>query len=118
MTDDKKHAQVAKLDNLLEFIRFTHEIRNVRRAVLLENDSRRENDSEHMYQLALTAWFLIEKDKLKLDKFRAVGLAMVHDIVEVYAGDIPSYKPEHSHPDKANNETLGRCQNQTGVASI
>lgn len=98
------------LDQLLDFVKFTHEIRNVRRAVLLEDDSRQENDAEHMYQLALTVWFLIEKDNLKLDKFRAVGLALVHDIVEVYAGDVPSYLPEHSHPSKAENERLAAAR--------
>jgi putative hydrolase of HD superfamily len=97
---------------LIEFIKLTHEIRNVRRAVLLETDVRKENDSEHMYQLALTAWFLIEKDKLKLDKQRVIGLALVHDIVEIYAGDIPTYAPEHSHPDRAINERLAAARLQ------
>ena len=65
-----------------------------------------ENDEEHMYQLALVAWFLIENDNLKLDKHKVVNMALVHDIVEVYAGDIPTYAPEHSHPNKAENEKL------------
>jgi putative hydrolase of HD superfamily len=94
------------LADLLEFIRFTHEIRNVRRAILLETDARKENDSEHMYQLALTAWYLIEKDKLKLDWHKAVAMALVHDIVEVHTGDIPTYAPEHGHPSKEINERL------------
>lgn len=72
--------------------------------VLLESDRRKENDEEHMYQLALTAWYLIEKDKLKLDKFKAVGLALLHDIVEVYAGDIPTFSPKHGGPEKLKKE--------------
>lgn len=95
-----------EINNLIDFIKFTHEIRHVRRAVLLETDSRQENDSEHMYQLALTAWYLIEKDGLKLDKYKAVGMSLVHDIVEAYTGDIPTYSPEHNHPSKAINERL------------
>jgi putative hydrolase of HD superfamily len=94
------------LGSLINFIKLTHEIRNVRRAILLETELRQENDAEHMYQLALTAWFLIEKDKLKLDKEKVIGLAMVHDIVEVYTGDIPTYAAEHSSPAKAINERL------------
>lgn len=92
------------LDNLLDFVRFTHEIRNIKRAILLENNNRQENDSEHMYQLALVAWFLIESDGLRLDKYRAVSIALIHDIVEVYAGDVPAYAPEYNHPSKAENE--------------
>jgi len=94
------------LGNLISFIKLTHQIRNVRRAILLETDLRKENDSEHMYQLALTAWFIIEKDKLKLDKDKVISLALVHDIVEVYTGDIPTYAAEHSSPVKSINERL------------
>jgi putative hydrolase of HD superfamily len=95
-----------ELSSLLDFVRFTHEIRNVRRAILLETDNRKENDSEHMYQLALTAWYLIEKDNLKLDKYKAVAMALVHDIVEAYTGDIPAYSPQHNHPSRVINERL------------
>jgi putative hydrolase of HD superfamily len=98
------------ITSLIEFIKFTHSIRNVRRAVLLESDARKENVEEHMYQLALTAWFLIEKDSQKLDKFKAVGMALVHDIVEVYTGDIPTYEPRHSDPSKAINERLAAAR--------
>lgn len=98
------------LVELLDFIKFTHEIRNVRRAALLETDTRQENDSEHMYQLALVGWYLIEKDKLKLEKHKVAGLAMVHDIVEVYTGDIPTFTAEHSNPTKAINERLAAAR--------
>ncbi len=74
------------LKKLLDFVKFTHEIRNVRRAIILDGENR-ENDAEHGYQLALVAWFLIENDGLNLDKYRCVGMAMVHDIAEAYAGD-------------------------------
>ena len=76
-----------KLTTLIEFIKFTHEIRNIEREMLLERDDRHENDAEHGYQLALAAWFLIENDTITLDKYRCVGMALVHDIVEVHAGD-------------------------------
>jgi putative hydrolases of HD superfamily len=75
------------LEQLLDFVRFTHQIRMIKRAILLETKNRYENDSEHMYQLALTAWYLIENDSLELDKFRVVGMSLVQDITEVYSGD-------------------------------
>ncbi|HVS79182.1 MAG TPA: HD domain-containing protein [Candidatus Saccharimonadales bacterium] len=77
----------AELEELLDFVRFTHEIRNVKRAILLESNDRQENDEEHMYQLALLAWFIIENDGLKLDKFKVVGMCLVQDVTEVYSGD-------------------------------
>jgi putative hydrolase of HD superfamily len=95
---------VTDIDNLLDFVKFTHEVRGVKRAVLLESDRRKENDSEHMYQLAMTAWYLMEKDNLKLDRTKVICMALVHDAVEAYAGDVPTFSPKHGHPDKAKKE--------------
>lgn len=91
------------LDQLLEFVRFTHRIRSVRRAIIFE-DNVHENDMEHQYQLALAAWFLIENDKLLLDKFRCVAMALVHDMVEVYAGDVIAFASKKELQAKAKNE--------------
>ena len=82
------------LEKLLNFVRFTHEIRNVQRAILLETVNRHENDAEHGYQLALVAWFLIENNGLQLDKFRCVAMALVHDLAEAYAGDTIAFASE------------------------
>ena len=53
------------LNSLVNFIKFTHLFQEVKRVVLIPNENKWENDAEHSYQLALTAWYLIEKDKLK-----------------------------------------------------
>jgi putative hydrolase of HD superfamily len=45
-----------------------------------------ENDTEHSYNLAMTAWYL-SKWFPELDKNLLIQYAMVHDLVEVYAGD-------------------------------
>jgi 5'-deoxynucleotidase YfbR-like HD superfamily hydrolase len=78
---------MSDVDKLLDFVKFTHEIRQVKRAILLETNDTHENDSEHMYQLALVSWFLLENNKLKLDKYRVLGMALTQDITEVYSGD-------------------------------
>jgi 5'-deoxynucleotidase YfbR-like HD superfamily hydrolase len=96
----------ADIDKLLEFTKFTHQIREIKRTIHFENDEHQENDMEHGYQLAMIAWFLIEDDKLPLDKFKSVGMALAHDIIEVYAGDVSAHLPEHSHPDRRKAETL------------
>jgi len=49
-----------------------------------------ENDTEHSYNLALTAWFLAEYFP-KLDRNLLIRLALVHDLVEVHAGDTYIY---------------------------
>jgi 5'-deoxynucleotidase YfbR-like HD superfamily hydrolase len=51
----------------------------------------RENDVEHMYGLALMVWRVIEENNLPLDSAKAKDYALVHDLVEVYAGDTPNF---------------------------
>lgn len=85
-----KDQKLYSLGALVDFVKFTHEIRNIRRAIILE-EGVHENDTEHQYQTALVAWFIIETDNLKLDKFKCVGLAMLHDTAEARAGDITVY---------------------------
>lgn len=62
-----------------------------------------ENDSEHSFQLAMIALYIIEENKLFLDAYKCMGLALVHDILEVHAGDTYIYGNDIS--DKAEHET-------------
>ncbi|MGC1176847.1 MAG: HD domain-containing protein, partial [Candidatus Saccharimonadales bacterium] len=79
------------INNLIDFVDFSHDIRNVKRVMWVKDQEEFENDSEHAYQLALTALYIIESDKLALNSFKAMSLALVHDILEVYAGDTPVF---------------------------
>jgi len=49
-----------------------------------------ENDTEHSYNLAITAWFLAQHFP-ELDSNLLIRLALVHDLVEVHAGDTYVY---------------------------
>ena len=102
------------LEKLLDFVRFTHEIRNVQRAVLLETKNRHENDAEHGYQLALITWFLLDKNGLKLDKYRCVGIAIVHDIAEAYAGDTTAFASakDRAAQEKREKEAIDKLQEE------
>lgn len=51
---------------------------------------RRENDTEHSYNLAMTAWFLAPHFP-ELDRDVLIRYALVHDLVEVHAGDTYIY---------------------------
>src|SRR5580700_7952445 len=82
---------MTNLDSLLDFVSFTHEIREVKRSMWVKGEEQFENDSEHGYQLALIALYIIEENGLKLDAFKSMGIALVHDILEVYSGDTPVF---------------------------
>jgi putative hydrolases of HD superfamily len=78
------------MDQLLRFIALTQEFKTVRRKILLAKENREENDAEHSFQLAVVAMYLIESEKIPLDAHLAIKYALIHDVVEVYAGDTPA----------------------------
>lgn len=85
-----------KFEELIDFIQFTHEFREVIRIARSPFGKRFENDSEHSYQLAMVAWFLIDRDKLKLNREKCLMYALSHDLVEIYAGDTYIYDKKNS----------------------
>jgi Predicted hydrolases of HD superfamily len=54
--------------------------------------SRRENDAEHMWHMAVGAMVLSEySDSEKLDMLKVLKIIMIHDIIEIYASDTFAY---------------------------
>lgn len=99
-----------RLDELLEFTSFTHKIREVERAIWVKDKEQAENNSEHSYQLALTALYIIEARQLKLDAGRCMALAIVHDILEVYSGDTPAFGAQQLQATKDERELAARAK--------
>jgi putative hydrolase of HD superfamily len=76
------------IQDVLKFSRFLLEFQNVRRKIRIPGRDERENDAEHSYSLAMMAWYLNEANGLGLDTGKLLKYALVHDIPEVYAGDV------------------------------
>lgn len=75
---------------LVQQLRFIHEIdrlKTVLRRTLLTDGSRRENSAEHSWHLALMAVTLAEHAAQPVDTDHVVRLLLVHDLVEIDAGD-------------------------------
>lgn len=62
-----------------------------------------DNDVEHSYRVAMLCWMLIDEYKFKLDVDKVIRYALVHDLAEVYAGDI-SMHLNYSQKDKERKE--------------
>jgi putative hydrolase of HD superfamily len=81
------------IERLLEFqhllLKFSHIERRLKRKHVDDNFIP-ENDTEHSYNLALTAWFLASHFP-KLDEAKVIKLSLVHDLVEIHAGDTYVY---------------------------
>ncbi len=79
-------------DPLAARLRFLQEIdalKSVVRQTKLVDGSRRENSAEHSWHLAMYAWTLADYAPEGSDPERVVRMLLLHDIVEVDAGDTP-----------------------------
>lgn len=79
----------------LQFLIQVDQMKNVLRQTLLVDRSRRENDAEHSWHIALMAMIFYEyADQTRVNLGRVIKMALVHDLVEVYAGDTFAYDEE------------------------
>lgn len=92
-----------KLKKQIEFAVTVDEMKNIMRRNLVVDGSRRENDAEHSWHLALMAMLLEEYSAQKVNIERVLKIALVHDLVEVYAGDTFAYD-EKGYEDKEARE--------------
>lgn len=69
------------------FMRLLHALQSVERVAHTPNFSRRENDVEHSYFLAMLCWYLHDALKLSYSTEKILRYALAHDVVEAYAGD-------------------------------
>lgn len=76
------------INRLIEFHRLLNSFAEIERVVHLKRrgDIVLESDTEHSYNLAMTAWFVAEYFP-ELEQPKVLMLALVHDLVEIHAGD-------------------------------
>ncbi|MBQ4604839.1 MAG: HD domain-containing protein [Clostridia bacterium] len=94
-----------KIKKQIEFIITIDEMKNVLRRNLVSDASRRENDAEHSWHLAVMAMILEEYSADKVDISKVLKIALVHDLVEVYAGDTFAYDVK-GNEDKLDREIM------------
>lgn len=86
--------QQPDINRLIEFNKLLLRFQAIDRALYMpQQGDRHENDTEHSYNLAMAAWFLSQQFP-ELDSNEVIRLALVHDLVEVHAGDtFPFHNP-------------------------
>ena len=78
----------------LAFILEADKEKNILRQTHLSGRGRQENDAEHAWHMAVMALLLSEYANEKVDVLKVVSLLLVHDLVEIYAGDTFAYDEE------------------------
>lgn len=79
----------SKPDAKTLFLREADKLKDVFRATRLHDNSRAENTAEHSWHVALHALLLADYAIAKIDVARVVCMLLIHDLVEIDAGDIP-----------------------------
>ncbi|MEW5930215.1 MAG: HD domain-containing protein [Gemmatimonadota bacterium] len=80
-----------RLARQLRFVVEIDRLKTVLRQTLLTDASRRENSAEHSWHLALMAALLAEHAGAEVDVARTMKMVLVHDVVEIDAGDAFCY---------------------------
>ncbi|NLW52450.1 MAG: HD domain-containing protein [Tissierellia bacterium] len=75
----------------LEFIVLLEKMKSVYRMTKVIGEDRRENDAEHSWHVAINSMILQPHSKIEVDINRVIQMMLVHDIVEIYAGDTFAY---------------------------
>lgn len=80
-----------RLEKQLNFILKLDQEKNVFRRTHITGGIRRENDAEHSWHMAVMAYLLREYSNVSLDIGKVILLCLIHDIVEIEAGDTYAY---------------------------
>ena len=94
-----------RLEKQLNFILELDKEKNILRQTHLSGQGRREDDAEHAWHMAIMAYLLREYSNEKVDIGKVMLMCLLHDVVEIDAGDTYAYDPEGKKTQKAREET-------------
>ncbi len=94
-----------RFNKKLQFIVLLDRMKNVYRQNLLIDKSRRETDAEHSWHMAIMAMLFSEFAPDGVDTDRVIKMCLVHDLIEIFAGDTFCYDSKAGE-DKEDRERL------------
>lgn len=80
-----------RLDQQMNFIMEVDKLKEITRQTYISSGKRLENDAEHSYSLTLMVALLSEHAEEKIDVAKTMLMVLIHDIVEIDAGDTYAY---------------------------
>ena len=93
-----------RLEKQIDFILEADKEKNIFRQTHLSGNGRRENDAEHAWHMAIMVYLLKEYANEGIDVAKAMMMALIHDIVEIDAGDTYAYDTKGLETQKAREE--------------
>lgn len=101
-----------RLEKQFDFIREIDKEKLIGRQTYLSDVSRKENDAEHAWHMAIMTILLSEYANEKIDVLKTITMLLIHDIVEIDAGDTYAYdeqglKTQREREEKAADRIFG-----------
>lgn len=82
---------MTRLEQQIQFLVEIDKVKNIFRQTYLADRKRKENDAEHSWHIALMAFVLKEYVKEPVDVMKVMLMVLIHDLVEIDAGDTYAY---------------------------
>ncbi len=92
-----------RLKKQLDFMLELDKMKNIYRQTYVLHEDRKENDAEHSWHLAILAFMLEEYAAEPIDTLKVIKMVLLHDVVEIDAGDTYLYD-EEGYKSKAERE--------------
>ena len=80
-----------RLERQFDFLREIDKEKEIMRQTYLASGSRKEGDAEHAWHLAIMALLLSEHANEEIDVLKTMTMVLIHDLVEIDAGDTYAY---------------------------
>ena len=93
-----------ELDKLFDFFWEIDKEKQIYRQTMLADGSRQENDAEHAWHMAIMTILLSQYANEDIDVLKTVTMLLIHDIVEIDAGDTYAYDSEGQKTQRAREE--------------
>ena len=100
--------QPNNLSKQVSFIKEIDKIKYIQRKTKLFNSNRPENDAEHSWHLAMMTIVLAEHSDTPIDVLKVIKMVLIHDIVEIDAGDTFIYDTQNSHTNTDNERMAAK----------
>lgn len=91
---DINQKQKERLEQQFAFIREIDKEKFIGRQTYLTDGKRKENDAEHAWHMAIMTVLLAEYSNEPIDVLKTVTMLLIHDLVEIDAGDTYAYDEE------------------------
>ncbi len=89
-------TKASLIEQIIFFLKTCEKLKTIKRKSWTSDNSRRESVAEHTWMMCLLALTLFDQLDTKIDQLKVLKIIIIHDLVEVFAGDIAVWEKVES----------------------